>query len=104
MGPSWPGLEKTPLDFKCPLYFSVALVSGGATIQQSSFYGLTSGLPSRYTQVSLLCLSRNAKLLLLSPQAVMTGESLAGLVACIARSVIYCPSFTTHCLKLISSM
>ena len=35
------------------LYFSVALVSGGATIQQSSFYGLTSGLPSRYTQVSL---------------------------------------------------
>ena len=39
---------------KFSLPHSVALVSGGATIQQSSFYGLTSGLPSRYTQVIII--------------------------------------------------
>ncbi|XP_078041485.1 equilibrative nucleoside transporter 3 isoform X1 [Augochlora pura] len=41
---------------------AVAIVSLGCTVQQSSFYGYTSMLPSRYTQ------------------AVMTGESLAGLL------------------------
>ncbi|XP_063977034.1 equilibrative nucleoside transporter 4 [Diachasmimorpha longicaudata] len=40
---------------------AVAVVSVGCTVQQSSFYGYTSMLPSRYTQ------------------AVMTGESAAGL-------------------------
>ncbi|XP_076238806.1 equilibrative nucleoside transporter 3 [Calliopsis andreniformis] len=40
---------------------AVAIVSLGCTVQQSSFYGYTSMLPSRYTQ------------------AVMTGESIAGL-------------------------
>ncbi|XP_053996432.1 equilibrative nucleoside transporter 4 isoform X1 [Hylaeus anthracinus] len=40
---------------------AVAVVSLGCTVQQSSFYGYTSMLPSRYTQ------------------AVMTGESIAGL-------------------------
>ncbi|KAL6267218.1 hypothetical protein P5V15_000294 [Pogonomyrmex californicus] len=39
---------------------AVAIVSLGCTVQQSSFYGYTSMLPSRYTQ------------------AVMTGESVAG--------------------------
>ncbi|XP_015109665.1 equilibrative nucleoside transporter 4 [Diachasma alloeum] len=39
---------------------AVAVVSVGCTVQQSSFYGYTSMLPSRYTQ------------------AVMTGESAAG--------------------------
>ncbi|KAL7302659.1 hypothetical protein TKK_0004719 [Trichogramma kaykai] len=39
---------------------AVAVVSLGCTVQQSSFYGFTSMLPSRYTQ------------------AVMAGESLAG--------------------------
>ncbi|XP_015593950.1 equilibrative nucleoside transporter 4 [Cephus cinctus] len=39
---------------------AVAIVSLGCTVQQSSFYGYTSMLPSRYTQ------------------AVMTGESAAG--------------------------
>lgn len=39
---------------------AVAVVSLGCTVQQSSFYGYTSMLPSRYTQ------------------AVMTGESVAG--------------------------
>ncbi|GFQ74516.1 equilibrative nucleoside transporter 4 [Trichonephila clavata] len=41
---------------------AVAVVSFGCTVQQSSFYGYTSMLPSRYTQ------------------AVMTGESAAGLL------------------------
>ncbi|XP_071452226.1 equilibrative nucleoside transporter 4 isoform X1 [Hetaerina americana] len=41
---------------------AVAVVSLGCTVQQSSFYGYTSMLPSRYTQ------------------AVMTGESAAGLL------------------------
>ncbi|EFN82396.1 equilibrative nucleoside transporter 4 [Harpegnathos saltator] len=39
---------------------AIAIVSLGCTVQQSSFYGYTSMLPSRYTQ------------------AVMTGESIAG--------------------------
>lgn len=42
---------------------AVAVISLGATVQQSSFYGFTSMLPNRYTQ------------------AVMTGESLAGVLA-----------------------
>ena len=45
----------------------VALVALGATLQQSSFYGLTGMLPARYTQ------------------AVMVGESAAGLLAALAR-------------------
>jgi len=45
----------------------VALVSVGATVQQSSFYGLTGMLPARYTQ------------------AVMTGESMAGLLVSLNR-------------------
>lgn len=46
---------------------AVAIVSLGCTVQQSSFYGYTSMLPSRYTQ------------------AVMTGESAAGLWVSINR-------------------
>ncbi|CAF0728790.1 unnamed protein product [Adineta ricciae] len=46
---------------------SVAILAIGCTLQQSSFYGLTSMLPYRYTQ------------------AVMTGESFAGLLASSAR-------------------
>ncbi|CAK9827742.1 Equilibrative nucleoside transporter 4 [Anthophora retusa] len=46
---------------------AVAIVSLGCTVQQSSFYGYTSMLPSRYTQ------------------AVMTGESIAGLFVSINR-------------------
>ncbi|XP_003690213.1 equilibrative nucleoside transporter 4 [Apis florea] len=45
----------------------VAIVSLGCTVQQSSFYGYTSMLPSRYTQ------------------AVMIGESIAGLWVSINR-------------------
>lgn len=41
---------------------AIAVVAFGCTIQQSSFYGYTSMLPSKYTQ------------------AVMTGESAAGLI------------------------
>ncbi|XP_025091068.1 equilibrative nucleoside transporter 4-like isoform X1 [Pomacea canaliculata] len=41
---------------------AVGVVAVGSTVQQSSFYGYTSMLPSRYTQ------------------AVMTGESLAGVL------------------------
>nr|KAG5696108.1 hypothetical protein BaRGS_020509 [Batillaria attramentaria] len=41
---------------------AVGVVAVGSTVQQSSFYGYTSMLPSRYTQ------------------AVMTGESLAGVM------------------------
>ncbi|KAF7996573.1 hypothetical protein HCN44_002219 [Aphidius gifuensis] len=46
---------------------AVAVVSVGCTIQQSSFYGYTSMLPSRYTQ------------------AVMAGESAAGFWVSISR-------------------
>nr|XP_050861032.1 equilibrative nucleoside transporter 4 [Vespula vulgaris]XP_050861033.1 equilibrative nucleoside transporter 4 [Vespula vulgaris] len=46
---------------------AVAIVSLGCTVQQSSFYGYTSMLPSRYTQ------------------AVMTGESVAGFWVSINR-------------------
>ncbi|KZC13475.1 PREDICTED: equilibrative nucleoside transporter 4 [Dufourea novaeangliae] len=46
---------------------AVAIVSLGCTVQQSSFYGYTSMLPTRYTQ------------------AVMTGESIAGLWVSINR-------------------
>ncbi|XP_034951561.1 equilibrative nucleoside transporter 4 [Chelonus insularis] len=46
---------------------AVAIVSVGCTVQQSSFYGYTSMLPSRYTQ------------------AVMAGESLAGFWVSINR-------------------
>ncbi|XP_011310979.1 equilibrative nucleoside transporter 4 [Fopius arisanus] len=46
---------------------AVAIVSVGCTVQQSSFYGYTSMLPSRYTQ------------------AVMTGESAAGFWVSINR-------------------
>ncbi|XP_011155490.1 equilibrative nucleoside transporter 4 isoform X2 [Solenopsis invicta] len=48
---------------------AVAIVSLGCTVQQSSFYGYTSMLPSRYTQ------------------AVMTGESVAGFWVSINRIV-----------------
>ncbi|CAG0914699.1 unnamed protein product [Notodromas monacha] len=46
---------------------AVAVVAFGCTVQQSSFYGFTSMLPSRYTQ------------------AVMTGESAAGLIVSVSR-------------------
>jgi len=46
---------------------AVAAISLGATIQQSSFYGYTSMLPTRYSQ------------------AVMTGESIAGVITCLFR-------------------
>ncbi|XP_071095832.1 equilibrative nucleoside transporter 4-like [Haliotis cracherodii] len=46
---------------------AVAIVAIGSTVQQSSFYGFTSMLPRRYTQ------------------AVMTGESAAGLLISINR-------------------
>ncbi|KYN01108.1 PREDICTED: equilibrative nucleoside transporter 4 [Cyphomyrmex costatus] len=48
---------------------AVAIVSLGCTVQQSSFYGYTSMLPSRYTQ------------------AVMTGESFAGVWVSINRII-----------------
>ncbi|XP_029660485.1 equilibrative nucleoside transporter 4 [Formica exsecta] len=48
---------------------AVAIVSLGCTVQQSSFYGYTSMLPSRYTQ------------------AVMTGESVAGFWVSINRII-----------------
>lgn len=46
---------------------AVGVVAFGSTVQQSSFYGYTSMLPSRYTQ------------------AVMTGESLAGVLVSTSR-------------------
>ncbi|KAG0413367.1 hypothetical protein HPB47_009485 [Ixodes persulcatus] len=46
---------------------AVAVVALGCTVQQSSFYGYTSMLPSRYTQ------------------AVMTGESAAGVLVSTSR-------------------
>ncbi|KAI5718802.1 hypothetical protein M8J76_000503 [Diaphorina citri] len=51
------------------LLASVAVVSLGCTVQQSSFYGYTSMLPSRYTQ------------------AVMAGESGAGFLVSINRII-----------------
>ncbi|XP_074652914.1 equilibrative nucleoside transporter 4-like isoform X2 [Tubulanus polymorphus] len=48
---------------------AVAVVALGCTVQQSSFYGYTSMLPRRYTQ------------------AVMTGESAAGLLVSVNRIV-----------------
>uniref|UniRef100_A0A8D8TT11 Equilibrative nucleoside transporter 4 n=1 Tax=Cacopsylla melanoneura TaxID=428564 RepID=A0A8D8TT11_9HEMI len=51
------------------LLASVAIVSLGCTVQQSSFYGYTSMLPSRYTQ------------------AVMAGESGAGFLVSINRII-----------------
>ncbi|XP_014248396.1 equilibrative nucleoside transporter 4 [Cimex lectularius] len=48
---------------------AVAVVSVGCTVQQSSFYGYTSMLPSRYTQ------------------AVMAGESAAGLMVSMNRMI-----------------
>ncbi|XP_015786955.1 equilibrative nucleoside transporter 4 [Tetranychus urticae] len=48
---------------------AVGVIAFGCTIQQSSFYGYTSMLPTRYTQ------------------AVMTGESAAGLIVSINRIV-----------------
>ncbi|CAM1318640.1 SLC29A4 (predicted) [Pycnogonum litorale] len=48
---------------------AVAVVASGCTIQQSSFYGYTSMLPARYTQ------------------AVMTGESAAGLITSASRII-----------------
>jgi len=47
----------------------IAVLSFGATVQQSSFYGLTGLLPPKYTQ------------------AVMTGESVAGCLACSNRII-----------------
>ncbi|KAK3891418.1 hypothetical protein Pcinc_004717 [Petrolisthes cinctipes] len=57
----WPDTFPTNLSYKITL-FSVSIVALGCTVQQSSFYGYTSMLPKRYTQ------------------AVMTGESTAGLI------------------------
>lgn len=60
--------EAFPLDLAYKLnLLCVAIVSFGCTIQQSSYYGYTSMLPSRYTQ------------------AVMTGESAAGLIVSVNR-------------------
>ncbi|CAF0785659.1 unnamed protein product [Rotaria sp. Silwood1] len=62
------GLEIFPQKWSYSIFLlSVAIIAVGCTLQQSSFYGLTSMLPSRYTQ------------------AVMTGESFAGLLASCAR-------------------
>ncbi|RWS02208.1 equilibrative nucleoside transporter 4-like isoform X1 [Dinothrombium tinctorium] len=59
---------QTDVSYKLNL-LAVAIVSFGCTVQQSSFYGYTSMLPSRYTQ------------------AVMTGESAAGLIVSFNRIV-----------------
>ncbi|CAF1600296.1 unnamed protein product [Rotaria magnacalcarata] len=62
------GLEVFPQQWSyCIFLLSVGIIAIGCTLQQSSFYGLTSMLPFRYTQ------------------AVMTGESFAGLLASCAR-------------------
>ncbi|CAF0915334.1 unnamed protein product [Adineta steineri] len=62
------GLEMFPQNLSYTIFLlSVAILAIGCTLQQSSFYGLTSMLPFRYTQ------------------AVMTGESFAGLLASCAR-------------------
>ncbi|XP_071550430.1 equilibrative nucleoside transporter 4 [Panulirus ornatus] len=57
----WPDTFPANISYKITL-FSVSVVAFGCTVQQSSFYGYTSMLPKRYTQ------------------AVMTGESTAGLI------------------------
>ncbi|XP_047472224.1 equilibrative nucleoside transporter 4-like [Penaeus chinensis] len=57
----WPDTFPEHVSYKITL-FSVSVVAFGCTVQQSSFYGYTSMLPKRYTQ------------------AVMTGESTAGLI------------------------
>lgn len=57
----WPDTFPPEVSYSITL-FSVAVVAFGCTVQQSSFYGYTSMLPKRYTQ------------------AVMTGESTAGLI------------------------
>ena len=79
---------------------SVALVSLGSTIQQSSFYGLTSMLPTRYTQVLTPPHPH------LTLQAVMVGESAAGLLACLARlatkALLSSPSTATSLFFLSS--
>lgn len=60
--------ESFPLDLAYKLnLLCVAVVAFGCTLQQSSYYGYTSMLPTRYTQ------------------AVMTGESAAGLIVSINR-------------------
>ncbi|CAF2338315.1 unnamed protein product [Rotaria sp. Silwood2] len=62
------GLEIFPQQWSYSIFLlSVGIIAVGCTLQQSSFYGLTSMLPFRYTQ------------------AVMTGESFAGLLASCAR-------------------
>ncbi|CAF4357723.1 unnamed protein product, partial [Adineta steineri] len=62
------GLKMFPQNLSYTIFLlSVAILAIGCTLQQSSFYGLTSMLPFRYTQ------------------AVMTGESFAGLLASCAR-------------------
>jgi solute carrier family 29 (equilibrative nucleoside transporter) protein 4 len=77
---------------------SVALVSLGSTVQQSSYYGLTSTLPARYTQVP----SPRPP----SGQAVMAGESLAGVAAVLARvltkALLPSPRAATALLFLLS--
>ncbi|XP_068246521.1 equilibrative nucleoside transporter 4 [Palaemon carinicauda] len=57
----WPNIFRAEISYKIIL-ISVSVVAFGCTVQQSSFYGYTSMLPKRYTQ------------------AVMTGESTAGLI------------------------
>ncbi|XP_053206620.1 equilibrative nucleoside transporter 4-like [Panonychus citri] len=51
------------------ILYAVGIIAFGCTIQQSSFYGYTSMLPTRYTQ------------------AVMTGESAAGLIVSVNRII-----------------
>ncbi|XP_064651086.1 equilibrative nucleoside transporter 4-like isoform X2 [Lineus longissimus] len=62
----WLELFSRDVSYKINLV-AVAIVALGCTVQQSSFYGYTSMLPKRYTQ------------------AVMTGESAAGLLVSINR-------------------
>ncbi|XP_076029557.1 equilibrative nucleoside transporter 3 isoform X2 [Oratosquilla oratoria] len=57
----WPDTFPANVSYTITL-ISVAVAAVGCTVQQSSFYGYTSMLPKRYTQ------------------AVMTGESTAGLI------------------------
>ncbi|XP_014471015.1 PREDICTED: equilibrative nucleoside transporter 4 isoform X2 [Dinoponera quadriceps] len=64
----WWELFGNAISYKMNLV-AVAIVSLGCTVQQSSFYGYTSMLPSRYTQ------------------AVMTGESIAGFWVSITRVI-----------------
>ncbi|XP_065340802.1 equilibrative nucleoside transporter 4 [Cloeon dipterum] len=64
----WWNIFGPELAYKANL-IAVAVVALGCTVQQSSFYGYTSMLPSRYTQ------------------AVMTGESAAGFLVSANRIV-----------------